>query len=65
VTSSFSSYGKGSFDDGDDDGHNDVVVDGWVKFNLLFWGLPSEQPWIVMVVVPSPLHTYIIYSSFI
>jgi hypothetical protein len=60
VTSPFASYGKGSFD-----GDNDVVVvGGWVKFNL-FGGLPSEQPWIVMVVVPSPLHTYIIYSSFI
>ena len=32
VTSSFASYGKGSFDDNDDhDGDNDVVVvGGWV-----------------------------------
>jgi len=65
VTSSFASYDKGSFDDNDDDddGDNDVVVG--VKFNLLFLGLPSEHPWIVMLVAPFPLHIYIICSSFI
>ena len=65
VTSSFASYGKGSFDDDDDDDEDDddVVVVGGGKFNLLFWGLPSEHLWIVIVVVPSPLHTYIVYSS--
>ena len=59
------SYGKGSFEDDDDDDDEVVVLVGGFKFNLLFWELPSEHPWVVLVVVPSPLHTYIIYSSFI